>query len=47
MKTIYSLESVSIDTLSNLSVYKIEKIFTEAKYHTTKYKPFCPDTPLP
>lgn len=42
MKTINSLDSVDIQTLSKLSDFKIEQIFKEARYYKTEYKPYCP-----
>jgi len=42
LKTLINLKSVSIDTISNLTDFKIEQIFKEAKYHKQDYKPNCP-----
>lgn len=41
MKTLNSIEKLSIQSISELSESKVRKIFQEARYHYTDYKPYC------
>lgn len=43
MKTLNSIEKLSIQSIAELSESKVRKIFQEARYHYTDYKPYCPN----
>lgn len=42
MNSLNDMVNLSIETLSKLSENRVRKIFQEAKFYSTDFKPFCP-----
>jgi transposase-like protein len=41
LKTLNEIENLSVQSISELSESKVRKIFQEARYHYSDYKPYC------